>query len=157
MIKGNMTQTTIANYGSWRSPINSDLIVSNTIGLSAVKFDGNDIYWLENRPSEGGRSVIVKLDDDGKTEDITPKPFNVRSRVHEYGGGAFFIHESIIYFTNYSDQRIYVQKKGETPQPLTAESSLRYADFSFDKIRNRLICVAEDHSNLNSPPTPNSE
>lgn len=147
-----MTQTTIASYGSWRSPISSDLIVSTTIGLGAVKFDGNNIYWLESRPSEGGRSVIVKLNADGSAIDITPKPFNVRSRVHEYGGGAFFIHESTVYFTNFTDQRVYVQKKGETPQPLTSESALRYADFSFDKIRNRLICVAEDHSNPNTEP-----
>lgn len=147
-----MTETTIANYGSWRSPISSDLIVSSTIGLGAVKFDGNNIYWLESRPSEGGRSVIVCLQEDGTTVDITPKPFNVRSRVHEYGGGAFFIHDDTIYFTNFSDQRLYLQKKGEIPQPLTAESSLRYADFSFDKIRNCLICVAEDHSNPNTEP-----
>jgi dipeptidyl aminopeptidase/acylaminoacyl peptidase len=147
-----MTQTTMASYGSWRSPISSDLIVSDTIGLGAVKFDGNNIYWLENRPSEGGRSVIVSLKEDSTTEDITPKPFNVRSRVHEYGGGAFFIHESTIYFTNFADQRVYLQKKGETPQPLTGESFLRYADFSFDKPRHRLICVAEDHSNPHTEP-----
>lgn len=145
-----MTQTTIASYGTWRSPISSDLIVSATIGLSAVKFDGNDIYWLESRPSEGGRSVIVCLSD--KIEDVTPSPFNVRSRVHEYGGGAFLIDRGIIYFTNYADQRIYYHRKGETPQPLTSESCLRYADFCLDKTRNRLICVAEDHSNINSEP-----
>ena len=97
-----MTQTTMASYGSWRSPISSDLIVSDTIGLGAVKFDGDNIYWLESRPSEGGRSVIVSLKEDSTTEDITPKPFNVRSRVHEYGGGAFFVHESTIYFTNFA-------------------------------------------------------
>ncbi|MBL1208787.1 S9 family peptidase [Geminocystis sp. GBBB08] len=147
-----MTQTTIANYGSWRSPISSDLIVSATIGLGAVKFDRKEIYWLESRPSEGGRSVIVCLNEDGTTVDITPKPFNVRSRVHEYGGGAFLIHEGIIYFSNFTDRQIYVHKKGEIPQPLTAESSLRYADFALDKTRNRLICVAEDHTNPNTEP-----
>lgn len=147
-----MTSTTIANYGTWRSSISSDLIVSGTIGLSAVKFDGNDRYWLESRPSEGGRSTLVCLNEDGTTQDITPKPFNVRSRVHEYGGGGFLIHDSIIYFTNFTDQRIYVHKKGETPQPLTAESSLRYADFILDTSRNRLISVAEDHSNDNTEP-----
>ncbi|MGI0482726.1 S9 family peptidase [Geminocystis sp. CENA526] len=147
-----MTQTTIANYGTWRSSITSDLIVSGTIGLGAVKFDGNDIYWLEGRPSEGGRSVIVKLNSDGTTEDITPSPFNVRSRVHEYGGGAFLIVDGIIYFSNFVDQRIYFHQQGETPQPLTPESKLRYADFVLDKCRNRLIAVAEDHSNDNTEP-----
>lgn len=147
-----MTSRIIANYGTWRSIISSDLIVSSTIGLSAVKFDRNDRYWLESRPSEGGRSTLVCLNEDGTKEDITPKPFNVRSRVHEYGGGAFLIHNSIIYFTNFTDQRIYVHKKGETPQPLTAESPLRFADFILDTSRHRLISVAEDHSNDNSEP-----
>lgn len=142
-----MTQATMANYGLWPSPITSDLIVSSTIGLGAVKFDGNNIYWLESRPSEGGRSVLVCLKEDNTIIDITPKNFNVRSRVHEYGGGAFLIDEGIIYFTNFSDQRVYHHIQGENPQPLTPESSLRYADFVLDKTRNRLICVAEDHSN----------
>ena len=144
-----MTETKIANCGSWKSPISSELIVSTTIGVSSPKFDGEDIYWLEIRPSEGGRSTIVKLGKDGKKEDAIPKPFNVRTRVHEYGGGAFIIDQGIIYFTNFADQRVYVQQPGETPNPLTAESKLRYANFCLDKSRNRLICVAEDHSNPN--------
>lgn len=145
-----MTECKVTNYGSWKSPISSELIVSATIGVSSPKFDGEDIYWLESRPSEGGRSTIVKLDATGKKEDIIVQPFNVRTRVHEYGGGAFLIHEGTIYFSNYVDQRVYIQKLGETPQPLTAESKLRYADFCLDKSHNRLICVAEDHSNPNS-------
>jgi dipeptidyl aminopeptidase/acylaminoacyl peptidase len=142
-----MTECQTANYGSWKSPISSELIVSATIGVSSPKFAGEDIYWLESRPSEGGRSTIVKLDSTGKKEDIIAQPLNVRTRVHEYGGGAFLIDEGIIYFSNYVDQRVYIQKPGETPQPLTAESKLRYADFCLDRSHNRLICVAEDHSN----------
>ncbi len=141
-----MSQSKIANYGSWKSPISSELIVSATVGVSSPKFDEEDIYWLESRPSEGGRSLIVKLGQDGQKIDITPKPFNVRSRVHEYGGGAFLIDRGIIYFSNFVDQRVYVHKQGETPQPLTAESKFRYADFCLDSNHNRLICVAEDHS-----------
>lgn len=140
----------VAPYGSWESPITSDLIVSATVGLTSVCYDGEDIYWLEGRPSEGGRSVIVHRSSDNILSDITPYPFNVRSRVHEYGGGAFLIVEGIIYFTNFTDQRVYHHKQGETPQPLTPESQLRYADFCFDKHHNRLICVCEDHSNPNS-------
>ncbi len=147
-----MTQKTVSSYGSWKSPINSDLIVAGSIGLSSCCFNGQEIYWLEGRPSEGGRSVIVRYSEDGVHEDITPKPFNVRTRVHEYGGGAFLVSGSTIYFTNFADQRVYVQKIGETPQPLTPESPLRYADFRLDKSRNRLICVAEDHSNPNTEP-----
>lgn len=146
------TPTVSASYGSWKSPISSNLIVSSTIGLSSVKFDGDQIYWLEGRPSEGGRCVIVRYSADGIKEDVTPQPFNVRSRVHEYGGGAFLIEEGIVYFTNFADQRVYVQKIGENPQPLTSESKLRYADFCLDKPHNRLICVAEDHRNPDTEP-----
>ncbi|AUC60205.1 prolyl oligopeptidase family protein [Cyanobacterium sp. HL-69] len=146
-----MTPSKIASYGEWRSPVTSDLIVSGSIGLSSVKFDQKDVYWLENRPSEGGRAVIVRYTN-GKKEDVTPAPFNVRSRVHEYGGGAFLIDNGTIYFSNYTDQRVYVQKIGQQPHPLTAESKVRYTDFCLDKNRHRLICVAEDHSNPEKEP-----
>lgn len=147
-----MTEVNCVSYGKWRSPLTSDLIVSATIGLSTPRFDGEDIYWLESRPLEGGRSVIVKYSPNGEHQDITPAPFNVRSRVHEYGGGAFLVQDSTVYFCNNSDQRVYIQKVGESPQPLTPESKLRYADFCLDKSHNRLICVCEDHSEENHEP-----
>ncbi|RMD71330.1 MAG: S9 family peptidase, partial [Cyanobacteria bacterium J149] len=147
-----MTEVKCVSYGKWRSPLTSDLIVSATIGLSSPRFDGEDIYWLESRPLEGGRSVIVKYSPNGEHQDITPAPFNVRSRVHEYGGGAFLVQDSTVYFCNNSDQRVYIQKVGESPQPLTPESKLRYADFCLDKSHNRLICVCEDHSEENHEP-----
>src|ERR1700721_1389098 len=76
--------TEILPYGAWKSPITSDLIVAETIGLGAVLIDGGDIYWTESRPGEGGRNVLVKRNGG----DVTPPPFNVRTRLHEYGGGA---------------------------------------------------------------------
>ena len=141
-----MSEKQIAPYGSWKSPISSDLIVSATVGLGAISYDGDDIYWLEIRPSEGGRYVIVRRSADGHVSDITPQPFNVRTRVHEYGGGAFLVSEGTIYFTNFADQRVYVQKPELEPQPLTREGKLRYADFCLDRLRDRLICVCEDHT-----------
>ena len=81
-----------APYGSWKSPITSDLIVAQSVGLSGVLFDGEAVYWLEARPQEQGRNVVVRAGaspDD--TTDIVPKPFNVRTRAHEYGGGAWAI------------------------------------------------------------------
>jgi dipeptidyl aminopeptidase/acylaminoacyl peptidase len=147
-----MSEKQIASYGSWKSPISSDLIVSATVGLGAVSYDGDDIYWLEGRPSEGGRYVIVRRSTDGTVTDITPQPFNVRSRVHEYGGGAFLVFEGTIYFTNFTDQRVYVHKAARTPQPLTPEGKLRYADFCLERMRTRLLCVCEDHSQENSEP-----
>ena len=147
-----MSEKQIAPCGSWKSPISSDLIVSSTVGLGAVSYDGDDIYWLEIRPSEGGRYVIVRRSVDGTVTAITPQPFNVRTRVHEYGGGAFLVSEGTIYFTNFADQRVYVQKPELEPQPLTSEGKLRYADFCLDRIRDRLICVCEDHNPENTEP-----
>lgn len=141
-----MTDKQLKPYGSWKSPITSDLIVSGTIGLSETAFDGEDIYWLEGRPSEGGRYVIMRRTPDGKIADMTPPPFNVRTRVHEYGGGSYVVADGTAYFSNYEDQRLYRQTGNEVPRPLTAEASMRYADAVVDRKRNRLICVREDHT-----------
>jgi dipeptidyl aminopeptidase/acylaminoacyl peptidase len=139
-------------YGSWKSPITSDMIVSETIGLGQVVLDGPDIYWIEVRPSEGGRSVIVRLSADGKREDVTPPSFNARTRVHEYGGGDFTVTDGTVYFSNFADQRLYRQDPGSDPRPLTEEAARRYADGIMDRRRNRLICVGEDHSAANREP-----
>ncbi len=139
-----MTET--AAYGSWKSPITADLIVAGTIGLGSIALDGEDVYWIEGRPSEGGRSVIVRHTPDGQTIDMTPPPFNARTRVHEYGGGSFFVTDGTIYFSNFADQRLYRQTADTQPQPLTSEANVRYADGVMDKQRDRIICVQEDHS-----------
>jgi dipeptidyl aminopeptidase/acylaminoacyl peptidase len=140
-----MAQPKIAPYGSWKSPITSDLIVSETVALGQVERDGDDIYWGEGRPAEGGRVVVVRRTPDGKTADITPAGFNVRSRVHEYGGGAFLVADGTVYFSNFDDNRLYRQDPGAAPRPITPEGALRYADMELDQRRGRLICVREDH------------
>jgi dipeptidyl aminopeptidase/acylaminoacyl peptidase len=136
----------VAPYGSWKSPITSELIVSETIGLGEIKLDGDDVYWAEMRPSEKGRTVIVRRTPDGNTVDVTPDPFNARTRVHEYGGGAYLVADGVVYFSNFADQRLYRQTLGSRPQPLTPEKDFRYADSVLDRRRNRLICVREDHT-----------
>ncbi len=137
----------IAPYGSWQSPITSDLIVAESIGLGSIGLDGDDIYWLEMRPGEGGRSVLVRRAPDGTVTALTPTGFNVRSRVHEYGGGSYAVAGGTVYFTNFADQRLYRQKPGAAPEPLTpAGADRRYADYVLDGRRLRLIAVREDHS-----------
>jgi dipeptidyl aminopeptidase/acylaminoacyl peptidase len=136
-------------HGAWRSPITSDLIVAETIGLGAVLVDGDDIYWTESRPGEGGRNVLVRRGRDGGREDVTPAPYNVRTRVHEYGGGSVVVHRGIAYFSNFADQRLYRLTAGGTPEPLTPEpsagTSWRYADGVADSARGRWIGVREAH------------
>ncbi len=131
------------------SPVTSDLIVSQTIGLGGPLLDGADLYWLESRPTEGGRNVVVKYGPDGGNVDVNPAPFNARTRVHEYGGGAVIVKDGALIFSNYADQRLYRAAPGSTPQPITAAGSLRYADGVVDEAHagdgGRLICVREDH------------
>ncbi len=141
-----MTNKRTAPYGSWKSPITSDLIVAGTIGLGETAIDGDDIYWIESRPSEAGRSVIVRRAADGSVTDVTPPGFNARTTVHEYGGGAYLVDNGTVYFSNFTDQRLYRQKPGETPTPITATAKMRYADGVIDRQRNLIYCVREDHS-----------
>ena len=146
-----------APYGSWSSPITSELIAVSTIGLGEIWLDGADVYWLEARPREGGRSVIVRLRADGTLSDVTPPvpatgeaSFNVRSRVHEYGGGAYLVSGGVVYFCNDADQRLYCQHTGSAPVAITADPArsrgLRYADGVMDGRRRRMIWVREDHT-----------
>lgn len=139
-----------APYGTWRSPISADLLGVATTSLGQIALDGADIYWVEQRPVEGGRNVVVRFAADEQTVDVVPKPFNARTRVHEYGGGAFVVERGELYFSNYVDQRVYRYEPGETPVPITPattpEGGLRYADGRIDPVRERMICVREDHT-----------
>ena len=141
-----MPERKVASYGSWRSPISSDVIVRGVVGLSEVVIAGEDVYWLESRPGEGGRNVVVHLTPDGNAQDVTPQPFNARTRVHEYGGGDFAVDSGKVYFSNFTDQRIYRAAPGGEPLPLTAETGRRFADMVVDRDRGRLIAVREDHA-----------
>lgn len=141
-----MSQPKTAPYGSWKSPITSDLIVSGSVGLSQPTIAGQDIYWVEMRPSEGGRNVIVRRGAQGEPTDVNPLPFNARTRVHEYGGGDYVVSDGVVYFSNFTDQRLYKQRPGDEPRPITPAGDLRYADAVVDVKRRRLICVREDHT-----------
>jgi len=147
-----MTGQKVAPYGSWKSPITSDLVASGTIRVEQIVLEGENIYWIEMRPAEGGRYVVVRRSPDGQIEDITPSPFNARTRVHEYGGGAFAINHDKVYFSNFTDQRIYCQDLRGLPRPITTEGKRRYADMIVDRHRDRLICVCEDHTDAGREP-----
>ena len=141
-----MAHPNLAPYGSWKSPITADVVAAGEVGLEQVQLDGGDVYWIERRSQEGGRKVIVRLSSDGNMTDMTPVSFNARTRVHEYGGGDYAVSEGIIVFSNFSDQRLYLQRPGSQPKPLTPAGDIRYADGIIDRGRNLLFCVYEDHS-----------
>ena len=139
---------TKASYGSWKSPISTDLIVAGSIGLSSPHELQNGLCWIESRPQEGGRSVLVKRDQAGNVHDITPAPFNIRTRVHEYGGGSYAVGKQNLYFSNWEDQKIY-SVNGKNISPITEEPdnprALRYADLTLSNDEKWLFCVRETH------------
>lgn len=140
-------------FGSWKSPITAELIVSESIGLSSLALDGETIYWIEMRPAEKGRYVLVQRTPDGQISDVTQPDCNVRTRVHEYGGGAYAVKGGIVYFSNFADQRIYGQRSPDSPPvPFTQKTARRFADGVIDAQRNRLLCVCEDHRTAGSEP-----
>jgi dipeptidyl aminopeptidase/acylaminoacyl peptidase len=136
-----MSQNLRSHYGSWPSPLTADRVTAGALRFDHIQLDGDDVYWLEGRASEGGRYVIVKLTPQGSV-DVTPPGFNVRTRVHEYGGAAYTVHDGTIYFANFTDQRVYRHRLGETPAPTTDDGAF-YADMRMDGPRNRLISVRE--------------
>jgi dipeptidyl aminopeptidase/acylaminoacyl peptidase len=137
---------TVSPYGSWKSPISAEVVAAGEVGLEQIRIDGEDIYWIERRAQEGGRKVIVRRSKDELATDVTPAGFNARTRVHEYGGGDYAVLNGRVIFSNFADQRLYIQEFGSEPRPLTPESALRYADGHIDARRNLLFCVREDHS-----------
>ena len=141
-----MARPNAAPYGSWKSPITADVVAGGEVGLEQVRLDGDDVYWIERRSQEGGRKVIIRRSPDGRVTDVTPPPLNARTRVHEYGGGDYAVSDGTIVFANFTDQRLYVQRVGSPPRPLTPAASLRYADGQIDRRRNLLFCVCEDHT-----------
>ncbi len=143
-----MSKKAIAVYGSWKSPVSSGLISSGTTRFeSQISTCNDNIYWIESRPTEEGRSVIVCWSPGKGLLDINPKPYNARTRVHEYGGGAFLVNNGVVYFSHYSDQRIYKKDLHGDIAPITPEGQLRFADGIIDHQRYRIICICEDHSN----------
>ena len=129
-------------YGSWPSSLSAARVTSGALRFDHIHLDGEDVYWLEGRASEGGRNVIVKRTPDGSITDMTPAGFNVRSRVHEYGGGAYTVYRGTIFFSNFADQRVYQQDPGGIPQPISPAGA-SYADFRADVPRSRLIGIRE--------------
>ncbi len=142
------------HYGEWHSPISADMVASSAIRHSQVQVVDDRIFWLETIPEENNRCVIVKQSihqgkPTGAPKIITPPEFNVRSQVHEYGGGAYFVEHHgetpWLYFCNFADQRVYKQRAdGSHPTPLTPEGPYRYADFCLDSQHQRLFAVREN-------------
>lgn len=142
---------TVAPFGGWKSPITTDLITGLSVGLEQAQVDSGELYWIESRSKEAGRSVIVKRGADGQVSDVTPPPFSARTRAHEYGGACYLVVDGVVFFTSYADHRLYRQDPGQAPVAITPEAKVRYADPVYAKRLHRIIAVQEDHRGKGEP------
>src|SRR5579875_3639105 len=140
-----MSSSNIAPYGSWKSPITAELLAARYNYIDQMIADGNDIYWTEVRPSEKGRFALMSKRNNEEPEELLGPDFNFRTAVHEYGGGAFTVKENLLFFSNFSDGRVYLFD-GSDVKPITEAGNFRYADLLYDSVSGRLICIREDHS-----------
>jgi dipeptidyl aminopeptidase/acylaminoacyl peptidase len=141
-----------APCGAWTSPITASIVAAGATPLSQVLLDGGEVYWLAGRASEGGRNTLMRQPSLRKrgdvVEELTPAPLNVRTRVHEYGGGATLVADSHIWFSNFADNRVYRIDRagGSEPVAVSEGGAKRWADFVLDRVHRRLVGVREDHS-----------
>ncbi|MDR7047671.1 dipeptidyl aminopeptidase/acylaminoacyl peptidase [Duganella sp. 3397] len=146
-----MTATpTIAPYGTWTSTITAERVAAGATPMSGLQVggaDGNDIFWLAGRAAESGRNALLRHHG-AETQELTPAPFNVRTRVHEYGGGAYLVAGSTVYFSHFVDNRLYrlaIDEDNAAPVALSQGGKHRFADFVLDAAYERLIGVRELH------------
>jgi len=140
-----MTTISIAPFGAWPSPISAEMVAAGATPLSSVVLDGTNIYWLAGRAAEAGRTTMMRRSGMAAADEVTPLPFNVRSRVHEYGGGAYAVAGGQVVFSHHADNRLYRIAPGGAAEAFTSPGRQRFADFVFDSARARLIAVREQH------------
>src|SRR3990170_1521981 len=144
-----MSNPTIAPFGSWSSPISATQAAARRSGRNQAIVSGGFIYWTENRPDEGGRVAVMRKAAGMPPEEATPPGFDCRSRVHEYGGGAFLANGKTLFCSKFEDQRMYRIEPGADPVPITPEplvaAGLRYADGRMTSDGQWIVCVRESH------------
>ncbi|MBP2191489.1 S9 family peptidase [Nocardia goodfellowii] len=140
---------TVLPFGSWPTSITSESVVSAAVRLGEVRVDGGDVYWSEGRPSEGGRTQIVRCAPDGTRTDLLPEGMNARTAVHEYGGAAWWVRGGVLFVVNWDDQRVYRIERGQEPVALTPEPAVargdRYGDGAFGPGGGEVVAIREHH------------
>jgi dipeptidyl aminopeptidase/acylaminoacyl peptidase len=141
--------TEVLPYGSWPTPITSELVVRSARPPNGLRLDGDDLWWSEGRPEEGGRVAVLRRAPDGGVTEVVTAPWNARTAVHEYGGGAWWVRDGVLWFADWSSQRLHRVEPGAPPAPLTPEPEvprgLRFADGDVSPDGTTLLCVQEEH------------
>ncbi len=138
-------------FGSWESMITTDMISNSIIALGEISIDNDNIYWSEMRPSENGRTLLMCLNNNGEAKELLPKQFNIRNKVHEYGGGSFTVNNGKLFFIDSKKHGIFkiqIDKKIENiiPELIFEKDNMLFADFIYDDVNDCLFSVAEDQS-----------
>ncbi len=147
---------TAAAYGTWESPIDAGMLVAGAVGLSSVSSAGGRVWWVESRPSEAGRAVLVSCPADASEapRDETPEGMSVRTLVHEYGGRCHVVWDPsgwdpLIVYSNFDDQRLWAthgpSRRSRPLTPAVEGRSVRYADPVVTADGSAVICVRETH------------
>ncbi len=145
------------SYGAWPSPITADMLVAGAVGISEVIPESDACWWAESRPSEGGRTALMRWTAQDGAVEVTPPDANVRTRVHEYGGGAWWVHAGTVFYVDYADQRMRSIAPGAGSQPVllspepTLASGLRFADLRVTPDAKWVIAVGETHHEDREP------
>jgi dipeptidyl aminopeptidase/acylaminoacyl peptidase len=135
----------VAPFGAWPTPVTAELATRGALRLSQPRLDGDDLYWVEGRPQEGGRQRVVRSAPGRAPEDVTPESVNVRSGVHEYGGGDFAVRDGALVFADFGEGGAWLAERGGAPRRLPgAVPGRRYADFALAPDGRSLVCVEEE-------------
>ena len=146
-----MTSPIVAPFGTWTSPITAARVAAGVRPVSSPRLVGDRVLWLQSLPEEGGRIALATADADARPRIVTPAPFNVRTRVHEYGGVAFAAAGDTIWFSNFADNLVYTQAGDAAPVALAADGRQRHADLELDARHDRLVAVREAHGDAGEP------
>src|SRR5215468_6844787 len=137
-------------FGHWPSTVSAASVAEGALRFGRVQAEGEAIYWSEGRPAEKGRSPVMRWTKGAGVTELLPGPYSARSRVHEYGGGEFLVAQGRLYFVNDADQDVYemdiAAESGSGIRRLTDVPGTRFADFTWDRQRKRLIGIGETHS-----------
>ena len=132
-------------YGSWESPFPIELLTRGAVSFGEITARDGLRWWLEGRPDESGRQVLVRRELDGTIERLTPEGFNARTRVQEYGGGAYAVDGNLVVVSEFTSGRLHRVSSPGIVEAFTPDRAWRYADLTIDRVRNRILAVREDH------------